>query len=230
MIKFKNIDVNSISAAYGIANLAWNVYNLLMKKEMEVEGLKETPWRPPQWGESAQVSLQDEKGTVYVFDAIFKTEHNSSIRTTEHPVQNEANITDHAFVLPEKVMIEVGMSDVMDAFIANQWESYGLKSVSAFQELKALQKARKPLTLTTRLHTYENMVIEQIHTPDDFKTLHGLRCTVALRQIISAGIRHVTVKASRIPHTTDATPKANVQGGEVPSLWSQLMTSVGVEK
>ncbi|HEX4209508.1 MAG TPA: hypothetical protein VHY56_03880, partial [Candidatus Binataceae bacterium] len=95
-------------------------------------------WRPPQWSQPAQTSiyvpatmvtpassvitdpndplfgttLPSASGTipaaVYVFDAILRAEHQRELRKTEHPVQTGANITDHAYLLPARITLEIG--------------------------------------------------------------------------------------------------------------------------
>ena len=66
------------------------------------------------------------------------------------------------------------------------------RSVSAWQALKTMQLERAPLTVTTRLQTYENMIIEELSAPDDYQTLNALKCTVRLKQIIFANVAEVT--------------------------------------
>lgn len=122
----------------------------------------------------------------YFFDAYLRIDHERSLRITEHPVQKGANISDHAYVMPATVVMEIGMSDAMDAYESGQFQGDTSKSVSAFKTLDRLQKARAPLTIVTRLGKYENMVVQSIHAPDDAKTQHGLRVTVTFKQIIMA--------------------------------------------
>ena len=56
-----------------------------------------------------------------------------------------------------------------------------------------MQLERAPLTVTTRLQTYENMIIEELSAPDDYMTLNALKCTVHLKQIIFANVAEVAV-------------------------------------
>lgn len=172
-------------------------------------------YRPPQWNqndpsESARTSITDASGNIYIFDAIMRLEHSSQNRITEHPVQTGANISDHSFSLPDHVVMEIGMSDCMDVFTPGQFDDNDSPSISAYQTLKQMKTDRLPLTLTTRLDTYENMVIEQIHAPDDVKTMYALRCTVAFRQIMTATVNEITVSSR--PQTTGDTKKGTVQG------------------
>lgn len=47
----------------------------------------------------------------FVFDAVFNTSHNANLMVTEHPVQSGGSIADHAFMEPDEVQMEIGMSD-----------------------------------------------------------------------------------------------------------------------
>ena len=78
------------------------------------------------------------------------------------------------------------------------------RSAKAWEALKAMQLARAPITVETRLQTYSNMLIEELSAPDDYMTLNALKCTVRLREIIFAGVAETKVSA-RAAATADAT-------------------------
>jgi len=176
----------------------------------------ESPWRPPQWRDPMQTyikaSIKTSKGPAtetFYFDAILRVEHNSELRVTDHPVQDGTNIVDHAYMLPLHLVLEIGMSDVMDVYTKGSNTQASTKSISAYQELLKLQQDRLPLEVGTRLNTYQNMIIERISAPDDHRTQFGLRCTVILRQIIMAVVGQA--KVSVLPHKTDSTDRSIVQ-------------------
>lgn len=150
-------------------------------------------------------------GGIY-FDGIMRTEHNSTLRMTTFPVQNGTYGVDHAVVEPSLLVIEVMMSDVMtikhnnSPTVLNQIQNLLQKaipssnavqmnsnltgeghSVNAWSVLKSMQQSRIPITVETRLQTYNNMLIESLSAPDDFKTQNALRCTVRLKEIITVG-------------------------------------------
>lgn len=152
---------------------------------------------------------------VYVFDGVLKLEHTQEIELTKHPVQNGANISDHAFIKPARLSLDVLMSDAMSSYTLNQWSGAASKSVNAYQTLLAIELARTPLTVTTRLNVYTNMVIVGIHAPDDFKTQHGLRATVMFEQAIMASISTQNPVSAR-PQDTGATGTGIVPTTPVP--------------
>jgi hypothetical protein len=181
------------------------------------------PWRPPQWNNlpSDQQQLFMMKTsiasslTVYFFDAVMRVEHASEMKITEHPVQTGANISDHAYQMPAKLVMEIGMSDAMDTLGPNSWTGAYTKSVSAYRTLVSLMQNRIPLKIHTRLINYENMLIESIHAPDDYKIQFGGRFTVNFKQIITAQI-FTTTESSR-PNASTQTNSGTVNPSAAPT-------------
>jgi hypothetical protein len=206
------------------------------------------PWTPPEWSwgaltsitvpatEQVAGSVTDVTGsspTIYVFDAVLKADHHRELRHTEHPVQTSASspvgsISDHAYGLPARVVLEIAMSDAMASFSGLAWSGASTKSVSAFQTLVSLQASRALVTLTTRLDTYPNMIVSSILPSDTHKTLHGLRATVVFEEIFLADATAVSSSLitstddtsnplSTDPQTTASSPQGTVQPTPVPA-------------
>jgi len=170
------------------------------------------PYRPPQWSNQPftlmllypgqkKVSTYSSLGvdatlptaqTFYVFDAVMRIGHQQELTITEHPVQTGAAISEHSYIMPARVVLDVGMSDAMDSYEAGMWSGAQSKSVSAYQVILALQFARVPLALVTRLRIYPNMIIESVSPEETAKTIGGLRMRVSLKQIFMAQITTVT--------------------------------------
>ena len=149
----------------------------------------------------------------FFFDAFLKIDHTSKLKITDHPVEEGANISDHAYVEPQSLTMEIGMSEVCTSLVNGQFEQKYSRSASAFDTLKTLQEQRIHLTVHTRLKTYENMLIETITVPDDYTTLYGLRATIGLREIIIVKTNTVTMpnRTSSAPQKTGETQKGTVQ-------------------
>ena len=47
----------------------------------------------------------------FIFDAVFSTDHSANATVTQHPVQSGASISDHAYMEPDEVSVEIGMTD-----------------------------------------------------------------------------------------------------------------------
>lgn len=183
---------------------------------------KNKTWTPPQYSKPALTILTVPSTTsvtsgqpasneiMYVFDAVFKINHRRSLVKTQHPVLTGANISDHAYIQPAKVTLEIGMSDCMASYSNGIWVGASTKSISAYQILKQLQINKVLLTLTSRLDTYYNMLIEDLSAPDDNSTLRSLKATVSLGEIIAASV-YSTPNASAVPQTSGSTSLGTVQ-------------------
>lgn len=142
--------------------------------------------------------------TMYVFDAVLELEHNQRMIKTQHPVQTGANISSHAFKLPARLLMYVGMSDAMAAAV--QWPGNNKsKSVSAYQTILALEKARTLITVTTRLQTYRNMLITDISPRESAQTIAGLRARIEFEEVMLATVSEGPATSSARPNDTNST-------------------------
>jgi hypothetical protein len=201
-----------------------------------LENLRLGPYRPPQWNKPPMVTItvpnqqsntqssNDADGgfilrsnnigqTTYVFDTVLSLEHDQRLEKTQHPIQNGANISSHAYLMPARLVLYVGMSDCMAAFSSGSnptkppyitpFSGNPSKSVSAYQQMIALQASRQPLTIGTRLRTYRNMIVTSVSPREDSRTIAGLKMRVEFEQIFTASIS--TTSASARPQDTGAT-------------------------
>ena len=83
----------------------------------------------------------------FFFDAVFRTNHESHLRITSHPVQGGANISDHCFMEPARITMEIGMSDANPSVVFGQFlGGSGSKSQAAFDELRKGDTTRSVIT------------------------------------------------------------------------------------
>jgi hypothetical protein len=205
----------------------WRAYLVTTTPNPQIEP---DAFRPIGWGkEIPRTFIEDDEGVIWYFDAIIRNDHSQAQRITQHPIQDKANITDHSFSLPAQLTMEIQMSDVMDSFSPGQWGSDSsdpTKSVVAYQKLVEWKNKGVPLIITTRLDTYENIVIATMSSPDDLRTLYGLKCMVTFQQIFVAIIE--VKKTSLRPSVTDSTNIGNkpitplsgsvIKGVQIPFL------------
>lgn len=160
----------------------------------------------------------------YVFDAVLSLEHEQSLTKTRHPVQTGAAITSHAYLEPAALVMYVLMSDVVGQYVASnqtkapfiqQFSGNPSKSVSAYQQMLTLQKARIPLTVVTRLRTYTNMLIDKVSPHEDSKSITGARFRIEFSQIFIAStqINPTSVR----PNDTNTTGLGTVNTQPVPT-------------
>ena len=164
---------------------------------------------------------------TYVFDAVLSLEHDQRLVKTQHPVQTGASISSHAYLMPAQLVLYVGMSDAMQAYAAGIWAGNASKSVSAYQTMLSLQAARIPLTVVTRLRTYNNMIITSVAPREDSKTITGLRMRVELEEIFTAS----TALSPTSARSNDTASTGLGAVNPVPlstTAVSQFMSSAGV--
>lgn len=149
---------------------------------------------------------------TFYFDAVLRLDHSQELRRSEHPIQGgRGSITDHAYMMPARLVMEIGMSDAMDRYESGQYTSDDSKSVSAWQTLLYLQELRVPLTVATRLNRYENMIIDSLRAVDNHETTYGLRAIVELGEIIVA-----TVETHTVSSRSDQSTSSSNEGTKSP--------------
>ena len=144
----------------------------------------------------------------YIFDAYIKTEHTRSVRLTENPVQSGAAVVDHSYNEPQKLTIQLAMTDAAVS-VGGRFSGGEGRSVNAYKTLVRIMTAREPITVTTRLGTYRNMVIIQMTATETKDTMTGLDCTVTMQEIITATVS--IVKVSAAPQVTGSTNRGTPQ-------------------
>ncbi|HWQ41327.1 MAG TPA: hypothetical protein VN456_04750 [Desulfosporosinus sp.] len=145
----------------------------------------------------------------YFFDAVLQTNYTRSLTITSHPVETGAAISDHAFVNPVELTMQIGMSDCATSIIPGQFTQGDSRSVRAFEILEKLQSQRVPMQVMSRLGLFKNMLIETIAVPDDYTTQYGLKATVTMKEVFVATVQ--TVKISARPQVTDSTNRGTVE-------------------
>ena len=128
-------------------------------------------------------------------DAFIEEKHSSKNTVSDLPVEEGYNISDNVFEEPDEIEIS--------GFISSAWntsESYRPiddlrknavplhnslrdKVIQFNQALKKLVKDRKPITITTGLDVYEDMVITSYDVPRDVETGSDLHFSMTLRKI-----------------------------------------------
>ena len=157
--------------------------SMTVELEKDQSTLEADVWSDYSGGEISAIESE-----TYFFDAVMEENHSSRLTITQHPVQDRASISDHAFLEPRELTLEIKMSDVMGVLVPGQYADGDSKSVAAYRKFCELQESRAPLVIQTRLKRYENMLIESITTPDTKETKHGLKCTIKFKEIIIAEI------------------------------------------
>lgn len=127
----------------------------------------------------------------FVADVTIEEQHVDRMRITEHPVEQGAAITDHAYKMPAQVTIRAGWSNSSPAALGNP--SYISTIYSSFL---ALQAARELFDIVTGKRSYTNMLIETLIETTDKEHENAMVLVVECKEVIIATTQTVSVGAS----------------------------------
>ena len=122
-----------------------------------------------------------------------------TLTITKQPVQQGASITDHSYMEPTVLSMNVYFAD-------NNGET--LQSI--YQDLLDLQSAREPITVVTLKRTYTSMLVATIGLTTDKNTENTLAIVISFQQVVLVPITTATVPRIRQknPASTGATDPA----------------------
>lgn len=123
------------------------------------------------------------KRAIGAFSATVTIEEVASddLEITQHPVQQGATITDHAYLKPATVSIKIMFSDT-DAPLA---ETYA--------KLRKLQASREPFDVVTGKRAYKNMLFKSLGQTNDAQTENVLSISAELQEIFIVQVETTTV-------------------------------------
>lgn len=124
-------------------------------------------------------------------DVIVDENHTDDMEITEHPVQQGAKTSDHAYKQPSLVSITGGVSD------CGGDEGGYRRSVETYEALLALQAKAEPMDVITGKRSYKNMLIKSLGVTTDEKTENSLMFTAELKQVPMARVQTVAIPRSR---------------------------------
>jgi len=131
-----------------------------------------------------------------VAQVTIRESYRNDMEITEHPVENGAQISDHAYLRPRVVELEIG------------WDGTH-NPADVFAQLKNLQATRNPVTIYTDRDVLPNMLVAGIATVTDQRTAYSFIAIVQLRQVNLVSTQSTTISsgfagsaASALPETT----------------------------
>lgn len=152
-----------------------------------------------------------------IVDLSLKQEIRYSNKLTEFPIESGANITDHVITRPTKLILQgriventfdiVGnVQQITNLFtgnivnnISNFARGVSVKQTTAYQILQTLWQNKSLVTVTFKLDTFEDMVIEDLSFTSDSSTLDNLAFDITLVQV-----KQAMVESSIISRSTSA--------------------------
>ncbi|PRY03804.1 hypothetical protein B0G73_114125 [Paraburkholderia sp. BL25I1N1] len=108
--------------------------------------------------------------------------HHDEVVITDHPVEQGASISDHAYKKPAEVTLTLAWTNSsVPAVTSLQFGNY---SQFVYKNLLTLQASRTPFDLSTGKRRYTNMLIQSISVTTDAKTENSLIATIHCREVI----------------------------------------------
>lgn len=153
---------------------------------------------------------------------VIEEKHRDELVITNHPVQNGANITDHAFKNPSMVSLRYGWSSSGALYSLD----LGAPSVDdVYAMLLDLQASRQPFDVVTGKRNYSNMLIRSLDLVTDRTTENSIVVEVMLQQIIIVDTQTATLKSAANMSDPASTAPVSNAGVKQPIPVSQSVLS-----
>lgn len=131
---------------------------------------------------------QKRKIELFVPSVVISEKHVDTLEITQHPVEDKAPITDHAFRLPAEVVMEVGFAGGGSLLDLLETSSYGLSyrlgPQEIYMQLLELQRSRVPFDVVTGKRLYRNMLMRVLDVTTDKAKENVLSATLTLREVL----------------------------------------------
>ncbi|MCX5495365.1 hypothetical protein OSH11_11655 [Kaistia dalseonensis] len=114
-------------------------------------------------------------GTV-IPDVVVEEVARDNLFVTQHPVEQGASISDHAFSMPVELEMQCGWSNSTAGYV-------GYIDL-VYQEMLSLQAMREPFTVYTPYRAYPNMLISALERTTDERSPGALLLRVGMREVI----------------------------------------------
>lgn len=123
---------------------------------------------------------------------VVEEKHRDELVITNHPVQNGANITDHAYKQPAMLALRYGWSTSGALYSLD----LGAPSVEdVYDMLLKLQESRQPFDVITGKRNYSNMLIRSIDLVTDKTTEKSIIVDMLLQQVIIVETQTTTLQS-----------------------------------
>jgi len=172
-------------------------------------------------------------------DVVIEEVHTDTLTITDHPVEQGAAISDHAFVNPAELTMRIGWSSssvalagVVSGLVAGTLLSSQIRTVrDVYDALLELQRSRKTFGVSTGKRHYQNMLIKSLSTTTEGATENALVCNVVLREVLIVQTKAAKLKAANQANPSKTAPvvdRGTVQPTSSIADWDKLRASGGM--
>lgn len=167
------------------------------------------------------ISVSNGRQIASIFpDVTTEESHQDTLTITDHPTQQGAPITDHAYKNPSEVTMRVAWSNCKEAADRKSVGGVVIDTIAdAYAYLLKLQASRQLFDVITGKRAYKNMLIKSLANTTDRKTEETLDIVVSFRQLIIVNTSTVKIVISnqRNPQVTGGVQNT---GNKNPSIVS----------
>lgn len=149
-------------------------------------------------------SISSSLGTFSAYITLEEHHHDEMV-ITDHPVEQGAQISDHAYKKAAELTITIGWTNSSLAAVASL--QLGNYSAYAYERLLTLQKLRELFSISTGKRKYQNMLIQSIDTTTDARTENAFIATLHCREVIVVQ----TTTSQLVPAEKQAMPQKTAQ-------------------
>ncbi len=142
-----------------------------------------------------------------VIDCTIEETGTDTLTITEHPVEQGAAISDHAYRNPAQLVLRAGWSN--SSAQGGGSESY---AVDTYARLLALQANRTLIDVVTGKRSYQNMLIQSLAQTTDEKTEAILSVTITLKEVILVSTQTTTLPPASVQASPQQTAEPVSQG------------------
>jgi hypothetical protein len=150
------------------------------------------------------------RGLSNIFaDVVIEEIHQDESVITQHPVEEGATISDHAYDKPSEVVLTYGWSMSSPQNNDKEGDAF-LRNV--YQSLLQLKSQRIPFKIFTGKRVYPKMLVQGIHVTTDRSTENFLYVKITCQEIITATTQTVQISDSAVQSLPSKTGPDQEQG------------------
>jgi len=155
--------------------------------------------------------------------------HDDELTITDHPVEQGASITDHAFKRPARLTVRAGFSNSASGSSSLSQIINGVTSIlnslsgdnhvnNVYSQLLTLQSSLTPISVVTGKRNYNNMLITRLSTETDARSENSMVINIHLQEIIVVSTQTVSTGDP----SNMANPSAN---GGIQNMGTQQLSA-----
>jgi len=148
-----------------------------------------------------------------VLDVTLNEKHSHTAETTDNPIEDGSNASDHTIQSPDQYSLEGIWTDTpLDADRAEL-----NRSNDKYRKLVRLKEEAEPLTVVSGLRVYENMIIQSINSRDDPSTGFSVPVSVSFKESRFVSQQTEFVSAEEMAAEVQHSGSESAQRGRQPS-------------